>query len=425
MEFINRTSELEKLSRKRSKLTVLFGRRRVGKTALVMEFARQQMSADSVFYSQAIEGAESLQVSQLCADLGDLLPSVTLTNWVEFLALLTTVRRKCVVMIDEFPYLVRTSPSLPSRLQKWLDHDCPANINLILLGSSQTMMHDIFLNGRTPLFERAGEIIHVKPMGYKYFCIKLDLEATDLDSYLRYSMVGGVPKYWDYIDKKSSVLQLADTLYFEVGSRLENEPERLLKDENIVGDQAKSILELVGRGANRPSEIAARMSAKQTSLSGPLQLLRDASLLQRETPFGESTRSTKRSLYKIYDHCLAFWYGCFSPHRSRWALYTAEAKRKIILDHASKMFEQDYRGLFPHAARYWESGLEFDAVRYADADGNKLIVTEVKFKSLSPEERSQIAKSTADKFNQSQLAHRYSCSIEVIDLGDGLHALKA
>ena len=63
MEFINRTSELEKLARKRSKLTVLFGRRRVGKTALVMEFARQHMSADSVFYSQAIEGAESLQVS--------------------------------------------------------------------------------------------------------------------------------------------------------------------------------------------------------------------------------------------------------------------------------------------------------------------------------------------------------------------------
>ena len=425
MEFINRTSELEKLARNRSKLTVLFGRRRLGKTALVMAFARQQLPADSVFYSQAIEGAESLQVAQLCADLGELLPSVIPTNWIEFLALLTTVRRKCIVIIDEFPYLVRASPSLPSRLQKWLDHDCPAHINLIILGSSQTMMHDIFLNGSAPLFERAGEIIHVKPMSYKYFCIKLDLNPADLDSYLRYSMVGGVPKYWDYIDKKSPVLLLADSLYFEVGSRLEYEPERLLKDENIAGEQAKSILELVGRGVNRPSEIAARMSVKQTSLSGPLQLLRDASLLQREIPFGESSRSTKRSLYKTYDHCLAFWYGCFSPHRSRWDLYPKEAKRKIIEDHASKMFEQDYRALFPHAARYWESGLELDAVRYADAEGKKLAVTEVKFKSLTPLERAQIAKATEDKFNRSQLAHRFTCSVEVIDLDDGLRALNS
>ena len=423
LRFLNRNSELGKLSAARSKLTVLFGRRRIGKTALVMEFARRQISADSVFYSQALEGAESLQVSQLRDDFGELLPSVSTTNWVEFLALLSTVRRKCVVIIDEFPYLVRTTPALPSRLQKWVDHDCPAGMHLILLGSSQTMMHDIFLNSSAPLFERAGQIIHVKPMSYKYFCINLDLDPTALDSYLRYSMVGGVPKYWDYIDKKSSVLQLADSLYFEVGSRLENEPERLLKDENIVGDQAKSILELVGRGVNRPSEIAARMSVKQTSLSGPLQLLRDTSLIQREIPFGESTRSTKRSLYKIYDHCLAFWYACLSPHRSRWNLYPKETKRKIIVDHASKMFEQDYRALFPHAARYWESGLEIDAVRYSDTEGTKLTVSEVKFKSLLPEDRAQIAKATEDKFKRSKLAHRFTCNVEVIDLDDGLRAL--
>ena len=423
LRVLNRNSELGKLSTARSKLTVLFGRRRIGKTALVMEFARRQISADSVFYSQALEGAEPLQVSQLRDDFGELLPSVSTTNWVEFLALLSTVRRKCVVIIDDFPYLVRTTPALPSRLQKWVDHDCPAGMHLILLGSSQTMMHDIFLNSSAPLFERAGQIIHVKPMSYKYFCINLDLDPSALDSYLRYSMVGGVPKYWDYIDKKSSVLQLADSLYFEVGSRLENEPERLLKDENIVGDQAKSILELVGRGVNRPSEIAARMSVKQTSLSGPLQLLRDTSLIQREIPFGESTRSTKRSLYKIYDHCLAFWYACLSPHRSRWNLYPKETKRKIIVDHASKMFEQDYRALFPHAARYWESGLEIDAVRYSDAEGTKLTVSEVKFKSLLPEDRAQIAKATEDKFKRSKLAHRFTCNVEVIDLDDGLRAL--
>lgn len=404
-------------------LSVLYGRRRVGKTALVMEFARRQQPSKKVYYSQAIEGAEALQLAQLSDDLAELLPAVSVSSWPEFLALLKTVTANCTVIIDEFPYLVRTSPSLPSRLQKWLDHDRPNNLSLILLGSSQTMMHDIFLNAHAALFERAGVVIHVQPMGYQYFCQKLALDPANLDTYLRFAMVGGVPKYWDFVDRKSTVLQLADQLYFEVGARLENEPDRLLKDENIVGDQAKSILELVGRGVNRPSEIAGRMGIQQTSLSGPLQLLRDASLVRREIPFGESVRSTKRSLYKLYDHCLAFWFGCYSPHRSRWALYSKVQKQKLIMDHASKMFEYDYLALFPHAARYWESGLELDCVRHSSPDGREIAISEVKMTKLSQKQQDLIAKATEEKFRQSQLAKNYKAKIEIVDLVGGLTAL--
>ncbi|MBM4253231.1 MAG: ATP-binding protein [Deltaproteobacteria bacterium] len=423
MTFINRVSELKILGARPSGLSVIYGRRRVGKTALVKEFARRQKSPDSVYYSQAIEGTEALQIAQLTEDLTGLLPSVPVSSWSELLALLKTVSTKCTLIIDEFPYLLRSNSSLPSRLQKWIDHDRPKNFQLILLGSSQTMMHDIFLNAQSPLFERAGEVMHVQPMQYRYFCQKLGLNPDSLDTYLRFAMVGGIPKYWEFIDKKANIIELADRLYFEVGSRLEYEPERLLKDENIVGDQAKSILELVGRGVNRPSEIASRMGVKQTSLSGPLQLLRDASLIKREIPFGESARTTKRSLYKLHDHCLAFWFGCYSPHRSRWELYTAADKRRIISDHASRMFESDIVALFPHASRYWEPGLEFDGVRYASANGQEIIVSEIKMTKLTARDRDAIAKATEEKFLRSQLSKKFKAKIEVIDLAAGLAAM--
>ena len=426
MKFLNRTKELQKLREDNANLSVLFGRRRVGKTALVMEFGRLCCKPSQLFYTQAIEGAESLQISQICEEVAPLLPHVPVNTWPDFLQLLSkNEQKKCVLIIDEFPYLVKTQPSLPSMLQRWLDHHCPQEMRLILLGSSQTMMHDIFLKGNAPLYERAGEILHIRPMEYKYFCEAKELDPLAGESYLLFSMVGGVPKYWEYIDKKRSSLDLADQLYFEVGSRLENEPERLLKDENIVGEQAKSILELVGRGVHRPSEIASRMGIKQTSLSNPLILLRDASLVLREIPFGENARNTKRSLYKIHDHCLSFWYSCYSPHRVKWLKYSTDTKRKIIHDHASLMFERDYRSLFRDASRYWDSSAELDSVRYADETDTNLIVSEIKFRELPSAERKQIASHTLEKFNQSQLAAKFRCQIEVIGLGDGLRALLA
>lgn len=79
-----------------------------------------------------------------------------------------------------------------------------------------------------------------------------------------------------------------------------------------------AVLEAVGRGAERPSEIASRLGTAQTNLSRLLQQLRDASVLARELPFGESVRSTRKTLYRIQDPTMRFWFRVFSPHQSRW-----------------------------------------------------------------------------------------------------------
>jgi AAA+ ATPase superfamily predicted ATPase len=419
--FLNRTGELENLERNARTLTVLFGRRRVGKTSLIERWGQGK----NLYYSQAIEGAEGLQVGQIMADLADLLPEgLVARNWNELLAIFATVTQPCIVVIDEFPYLVKIQASLPSLLQNWLDHKRPRQMQLVLLGSSQTMMNSLFLDATAPLYHRAELILHLEPMSYKYFAQFLGRDPSHPVTFELFSLVGGTPEYWKHIRGDEDQVKNADRLYFQKAAMMENEPDRLLKDEDLHGYQAKSILESIGRGVSKSSEIAGRMGIPQTALAKPMKLLLHTSLVQRSLPFGESLRSTKKTLYSIGDPALKFWYGSFSPHRSRWHLYEKAQKTKIIHDHASQVLEANYRQSFPDGLRYWENNIEFDCVRFQDGLGKNLIVSEIKHRRLGSAERKKIAGEISAAFAMSKLSREYRLGkVEVLDTSDVLSHL--
>ena len=422
MLFTNRNNELNILNRAKSGLYVLFGRRRVGKTTLVEHWGEQKR----FYYSQAIEANESVQISQLVADLREILPpGIVPRDWSELFGALSLIQEPLVIAIDEFPYLVNSNSALPSMLQRWLDHNRPADLTLVILGSSQTMMHGLFLESSSPLYERATEILQIEPMGYRDFCAALNFGKQDLGNFELFSLVGGVPKYWEFIEPNDSAELLADRLYFQRGARLESEPDRLLKDEQISGQQAKSIFEAIGRGSHRPSEIAARLQSKQTTLSKPLQILRNTNLIKRESPFPDSSAESKRSLYKISDFALRFWYQTYSIHRSRWHLYSSNQRQLLIHEHAASVLEDCYRSLFPDARRYWEKGdLEIDCVRYNPDDLNSVIVTEIKNRQLSKADKTDLAAQLRNKFNKSSLAKSYKlAALEVLGADEVLVAV--
>ena len=79
-------------------------------------------------------------------------------------------KKRWILCLDEFPYLVNSDPSLPSMLQRWLDHSQPKQSLLLLSGSSTRMMNDLFLNRSAPLYGRARKLVHVRPMSYAAFC---------------------------------------------------------------------------------------------------------------------------------------------------------------------------------------------------------------------------------------------------------------
>jgi len=422
MRFINREAELRELdaAARKGGLLVVYGRRRVGKTRLL----RHWLQSHDGLYSQAIEAQHDMQVQQVFEDLrGRLETQLVPKTWPELLEVLALQKKPWALCLDEFPYLTARDASLPSRLQKWLDHALPPGCLLLVAGSSTRMMHDLFLHRAAPLYGRAIKLLHVQPMGYAAFCEACAQKPGDPESFEKFACVGGIPKYWEFVEPRQDVVALVEALYFDFAPYMEQEPQRLLRDEGVAGLNALAILEAVGRGAERPSEIAARLGTAQTNLSRLVQQLLDASILTRELPFGESVRSTRRTLYRIADPATRFWFRVFSPHRSLWRTYTRAQKRKLIHDHAATVFEDHCRARWPGAARYWGSDAELDLVAPDAGSGQRLFVAEVKFRELSGAERQHILHDLETRWSRCSLRSRHpQVRFDVLDASSLLEA---
>ncbi len=415
LAFVNRVDELRELDSAALKggLLVVFGRRRVGKTRLL----RQWLEGRQGWYSQAIEAHRDAQVQQIFADLQSQLDTkLTPKSWAEFFEILSLQKKPWTLCLDEFPYLTAVDHSLPSQLQNWLDHSIPDGCLLILAGSSTRMMNDLFLNRGAPLYGRAVKLLTVRPMNYSAFCSACKLSTKTMESFEKFSCVGGLPKYWEFLTNDQNVVQTAEALYFDFAPYMEQEPQRILRDEGVAGLNALAVLEAVGRGAERPSEIAMRLGTAQTNLSRLFQQLLDASILERELPYGESLRTTKRMLYRILDPTMRFWFRVFSPHQSRWQQYDDAKKRLLIHEHASTVFEDYCRSLYPGSQRYWEKDLEIDLVGPQPDNSGGLVVAEVKWRRLAKTERTRIQKDLGAKWARSSLASKNSVvRFEVLD----------
>jgi AAA+ ATPase superfamily predicted ATPase len=357
------------------------GRRRVGKTALLLQAAKRFGG----LYHQAVEGAPQQQLLHVAEEFREALPifrEITPRTWSEFLRLLSRERLPRLVIIDEFPYWVKGDASWPSVLQKWIDHDLPKSRTLLLVsGSSQAMLHSQLLHQGAPLYGRATLHLHLPPLSYRWFCRALRYEASDPAVFARFTLVGGVPHYWNLMRRQPFVRE-ADLLYFRPSAILAEEPIHLTRDEGIGGAMPKAILDLIGRGVSKPSELASRLGTVQSNLSRPLALLLDLGLVQRELPFGESPRTTKKVLYVIQDPALSFYYGTYLRLRSRWEHLSPTERAAALLPHVSRQWEHFCRQAHPGSGRYWERTVELDLVAYHPAS-RRHMVAECKWTRLT------------------------------------------
>lgn len=379
------------------------GRRRVGKTELLKNFCAKQGGV----YHQAVEGASPQQIFHLVQEwkvhfpfLGEMTPK----SWPEFFAILERESWPSLMVIDEFPYLVQSDSTLPSHLQKFVDHVLPQKKSLLLVsGSSQNMLFSTFLEHEAPLYGRALLHLDLKPLSYKWFCEVFKIDPSDPESFESYSLVGGIPHYWRLMPK-TSVVKQATELYFSSWASLAEEPQRILSDEGVRGSLPKSILDLVGSGVNKPSEMAARLGISQSQLPRVFEQLMKMKLLSRQMPFGESTRTSKRVFYSIDDFPLAFYYAVVLPNRHLWEAFSLKEKKLRIHEHASHCWEVFCRSRFAGASRYWEKGLEIDLVA-RQKDGSHL-VAECKWRFLVESEKKKLLSGLKEKFQTSLLARQ-------------------
>lgn len=399
LKFVNRTGELSRLSaafsRPHGTLTVLYGRRRCGKSRLLREALRGRSSGMASYVGDDREA--SLQRQALAAEMSTVLQGFGDASYPDWESLLgrwfKDAPRGCVLALDEFPSLVAASPELPSLLQKQLD--AGVRSHLVLCGSSQNMMHGLTLDRSAPLYGRAREVLRIQPLEAGWLVRALP-KLKPVEAVEAFSVFGGVPRYWELLAEYANLKAAILDLILEPMGVLHEEPPAILLDDFRELAQATTLLALIGAGCHRISEIAGRIGKPATSLSRPLSRLVDLSLVARDVPFGSSPKD-KRTLYRIGDPFLNFWFRFVEPNRSRLqtgrvAAVVAGVERDFP-HHVAASWEALARasvgrvgGLdkdWGEARRYWGPGLdrqpmEIDVVA-GSADGRSLLIGEAKW----------------------------------------------
>ena len=337
MKFVDRIDEAARLkdalAREKSSLVVMYGRRRLGKSTLI-----KRVLSDNDVYFLADRSESQYQRTLLAKVIAQVFPDFDKLAYPDWESMFRAVNyrtdKRFTICLDEFPYLVEQSPELPSVLQKLVDEK-QLKYNLVLCGSSQNMMYGLFLDSTAPLYGRADEIMRLAPIRLPYIQEALSLDA--MNAIEEYSVWGGVPRYWELRENKSS---LDDALWhniLSVNGTLYEEPVKLFQDDVKDIVKTSTIMSYIGTGANRLSEIAGRCNEPATNLSRPLKKLVDLGFLEKDVPFGIDEKNAKKSLYKIADPFMAFYYQFVVPNRS-----FIELGRRLPLEQALAAHFSEY-----------------------------------------------------------------------------------
>lgn len=398
MEFYNREKELKTLDQlyrqagESGRMTVLVGRRRVGKTLLALQFTKSH----KYLYLFVSKKSESL----LCMEYLDEIKKTfevpvvgEIRTFRDIFSLLLDIAKQehFTLIVDEFQEFYNINPSVYSEIQHlWDLHKDKCKLNLIFIGSLYSLMHKIFENSKEPLFERADRIMHIQPFRIKtIYEILGDHGKTDLRNLFDvYLFTGGVPRYMDIL-VKNSALDYDAILEFMLDeySPFINEGRNLLIEE--FGKEYGtyfSILELISIGKTARTEIE---SILERQIGGFLDRLEsDYAIISKHKPINAKPNSRMQK-YKIIDNFLNFWFRFIYRHRSAVETGNFGYIRQIIdRDYAvysGRVLESFFHQLFADSHRYnrigsyWEKGNQNEIDLVAVDDLSKTItIAEIK-----------------------------------------------
>ena len=326
MKFYNRhpeLSELERinaLSRDGLHVTLITGRRRVGKTRLVEEFIKGKQH----IYFLITRKDEILLLEGLANSVREELGySPSFTDWEEALEyLITRVDGDLVIVFDEFQNLSFGSPSAFSQFQKVLD-GCrnEKGKHVILMGSYVSMMNRIFTGEKEPLFGRATESIRLRPLEYKHvFEVCRDLCFSEGEFLTIFSIFGGIPKYYVMIreqglEGKDPLRVLEKAFYCDFPLLSGEVKNNLIEMFGRNYHTYFSILEAVARGHNTLTLMSNISGIKRDSLSKYIaSLVDDFSILEYRVPVTERKGKSKKGRYFIRDEMTRFWFRFIWPN---------------------------------------------------------------------------------------------------------------
>lgn len=398
MKFYDRETETETLrrieaaSKEYAQLTVITGRRRIGKTTLI----RHAYGSTRMIYFFVARKSESLLCRELADTVRDLLGEDIgdFTSMARLFAALMQLshRLNFTLVFDEFQNFKYVNESFFSDMQNiWDRNKDGSKINLIICGSLYSMMTKIFDDRKEPLYGRATSRIRLRPFPLSTLreIMRDNNPSYTPDDLLTFYMItGGVAKYVEQLHMTGAFTKekiLGEVLRF--GSYFIDEGRELLSDEfgKDYGNYF-SILSAVAAGYNNRGQIKSYTGIEAGGYLEKLESTYD--LLYRYRPYlaSENSRNVR---YGIKDNFLNFWFRFVYKYRSAVEIGNLDyVIDKILADYSTysgwvleRYFRELYRqkGLYNIVTNYWEKDgrNEIDLVAVNEAE-HQIVIGEVK-----------------------------------------------
>ncbi len=421
MRFYNRENEIAELKRicnlsftHNSRMTVLTGRRRIGKTSLIKK-AFEDSDAPMLYFFTGRK-AEAALVDDFVREIHDKLHGyvpeglMSVTGVLKHLFELAKTERFTLV-IDEFQEFMTVNPSVFSDLQNlWDSYRLDTRINLVLSGSVMSMMRRIFTDAHEPLFGRADNIINLRPFRIKVVKEILkdyNPEYTNGDLLALYSITGGIPKYIELFCDNGHVTE-ESMLRFSVSymSPFIDEGRNLLITE-FGRDYGTyfSILLAIAQGRASQAEITAALGGM--AIGGHLERLENTyNIISKFRPVMSKSGSKNTVRFRISDNFMQFWFRFIERNRSMIELDNYDDLREVVMrdypTYSGLMLEKYFRqklaeeGGFREMGSWWEakSGKEANEIDIVGirTEGKSALVAEVKRNARNYDNKSFMAK---------------------------------
>jgi AAA+ ATPase superfamily predicted ATPase len=350
--FVNRCSELGQLeawwAKPHPRPGLIWGRRRVGKTSLIRRFGEGRRM---VFYTGA-GSAPALELAQFSREVSTSLPDGLrrpdlnpYRDWYDAFEHLAAQaeHEPLLLILDEFPELMATSPDLPGILRAILDRiQGRTMLRILLSGSSVRAMWEM-QEYRAPLYGRFDLALQLHPFQPHEAALMLPDLAPE-DRAIVYGILGGVPLYLSMWDQSASLADNLRKLFISPSAPLYNEGKLVLATELGSGHQASAVLDAIAAGRTRFQEIADTIGTDPTRT---LERLIELRLVERLIPVTDDERRSRRKIYRIADNFLAFYLGPLMRNRSRIEMGLGDTLLPVIVDglddHMGGAYEDAFR----------------------------------------------------------------------------------
>ena len=341
--FIGRRKELEALDQwyagDRFEFVVMYGRRRVGKTALIKQFTEGKRTI--FFTAMRTKGSLNLRLFSEAVNG----PAGADGGMQYFDKLFATISgradERLVLVIDEFPYFAESNDDILSALQIFIDHTAQrTKLFLILCGSSMSFMKRQVLGYESPLYGRRTREMHIRPMNFMESAEFLP-ERNSYEKACVYGAVGGIPMYLNRFSGKENIFRIMAKEFFTDGSVMSSEPESLILQELLDPKKYSGIIEAIAAGSSRLSDISDRSGIAASETSKCLDDLIDLGYVEKVLPLNE--KSVRRSRYYLSDNLFRFFYDFVVGQKQTVSGSSAEETSKNLElkfpDHMGRIFE--------------------------------------------------------------------------------------